>query len=572
MSYKVLARKYRPQKFTQVAGQQHVLNSLINGLDHNRLHHAYLFTGTRGVGKTSLARLLAKSLNCLAGISSTPCGKCQHCIAIKNGNFVDLIEIDAASRTKVEDTREILENVQYMPSQGRFKIYLIDEVHMLSNHSFNALLKTLEEPPQHVKFILATTDAEKLPATIISRCLQFHLKHLTVKEIYTHLVRVLKAEKIDYQAEALNCIAQAAKGSIRDALSLTDQAIAFSNGKVLNEAVETMLGIVEVEIVDELLGYIIQSDSEKLINLSNRIITLGKDPIVVLDALAQSFYAASIYQLTQEIHCISCSKSRLIDISEQLSLELLQSYYQLAIKAKKHIPLAPSAESGLGMALLRLSALQPTLLPKHQNDKKDVVPDAILEITPEKVIATEMPTNTLESTLSSENNVSSAADDLLPTKAVEQDESSWYQLSQSLKLKGAAMQVVINSSLESSNNNLYKLKPNQKIKALITKNTQQKIEAALSQCLGQAIKVKFVEENFVEENKAEPINPAQKQHHNIAAKTTPAEIRQHKKTQRIKEITDSLSSNSDINKLEKLGFTLDINSVRLKKSPEHPGD
>jgi len=566
MSYKVLARKYRPQKFTQVAGQQHVLNSLINGLDHNRLHHAYLFTGTRGVGKTSLARLLAKSLNCLVGISSTPCGKCQHCVAIKNGNFVDLIEIDAASRNKVEDTREILENVQYMPSQGRFKIYLIDEVHMLSNHSFNALLKILEEPPQHVKFILATTDAEKLPATIISRCLQFHLKHLTVAEIYTHLVRVLKAEKIDYQAEALNCIAQAAKGSIRDALSLSDQAIAFSNGKILNEAVETMLGIVEVEMVDELLGYIIQSDSEKIINLSNRIITLGKDPMVVLDALAQSFYAASIYQLTQEIHSIACSKSRLIDISEQLSLELLQSYYQLAIKAKKHISLAPSAESGLGMALLRLCALQPTVLPKHQNDKKDVVPDAILEITPEKAIAIEMPTNALESTLSSENNAS-AVDDPLPIQAVEKNESSWYQLSQSLKLKGAAMQVVINSSLESSNNNLYKLKPNQKIKALITKNTQQKIEAALSQCLGQVIKVKFVEEN-----KAEPFNPGQKQHHNIAAKTTPAEIRQHKKEQRIKEITDSLSSNSDINKLEKLGFTLDINSVRLKKSPEHPGD
>ena len=561
MSYQVLARKYRPQKFTEVAGQQHVLNSLIHALDNNRLHHAYLFTGTRGVGKTSLARLLAKSLNCLAGISSVPCEKCQHCTAIKAGNFVDLIEIDAASRTKVEDTREILENIQYMPSQGRFKIYLIDEVHMLSNHSFNALLKTLEEPPQHIKFILATTDAQKLPATILSRCLQFHLKHLTEAQICAQLVHVLKREAIDYQDGALKLIAHAATGSMRDALSLADQAIAFGDGKVLNQEIKTMLGIVNIAMIDDLLGYIIQSDSENIIALSNQIIGLGKDPIVVLDALAESFYAAGIYQLTQKTHCLACSKSRLIDISQQLSPQLLQHYYHLTIKAKKDIPLAPTAECGLGMALLRLCALQSIDLPKHQNSTTCVMPDNVLEIDPEEVKTAETLIDTTKPPDNTQESIPLVIDDPLPTKTAKETENNWYHLSQSLALKGAATQVLLNSSLESAENNLYKLKPNQKIKALITKNTQQKIEAALSHYLGQKTKIQFIEDSSVDTTK-----PVQEKHENNAIKITPAEIRQHEKTQKTNEIMDSLSNNPDIKKLEKLGFTVDVNSIRLKKA------
>lgn len=562
MSYRVLARKYRPQKFSQVAGQQHVLNSLINGLDYNRLHHSYLFTGTRGVGKTSLARLLAKSLNCLMGISSSPCGKCHNCIAVKSGNFIDLIEVDAASRTKIEDTREILENIQYMPSQGRFKIYIIDEVHMLSNHSFNALLKTLEEPPQHIKFILATTDIEKLPATIISRCLQFYLKNLTDLEIYMHLVRVLKAEKIDFQEKSLKYISRAAKGSVRDALSLTDQSIAFSNGKILNESVEAILGIVDIEVVDKLIGYIISSDVSKLISLSNRIIMLGKDPILVLDGLAHSFYAAIIYQLTKEIYCVFCSKLQLIEISKHLSIELLQHYYYLTIKNKKYIYLAPNFESGLGMALLKLCSVLPEVLPKYEQDKNhvagsDIVPEAVLkEIRPlEKAI-----TN-LESGFSSKHSCSLDIGVSLPTPAVEQNKDIWYRLSESLKLKGSAMQVVTNSSLESACNSLYKLKPDKRIKSLITQNIQQKIEEALSLSLGQPTKIQFLEENGTES-----ISLEQKLHDNVVSKTTPAEIRQYKKIKKIKEITGLLNNNPNISKLEKLGFILDVNSITLKNN------
>ena len=521
MSYIVLARKYRPQKFKDFAGQKHILNSLIHGLDYNRLHHSYLLTGTRGVGKTSLARLLAKSLNCLTGISSNPCGKCQHCAAIKNGVFVDLIEIDAASRTRVEDTREILENVQYMPSQGRFKIYLIDEVHMLSNHSFNALLKIIEEPPQHVKFILATTDPEKLPATIISRCLQFHLKHLTAKEICAHLAHVLTAEKVTYQTEALKHIAQAAKGSLRDALSLTDQAISFSNGKILKNATQEMLGVVEVKVVDELLKHVIQSDSEKIISLSNKINAAPKDPIIILDTLAQSFYAASIYKLTQTVPDISCSKSMVVTISEQLSLKLLQTYYQLIVKTKSYVPLAPSPESGLGMALLRLSTLQKTNLPRNKHDENNEALNTVLENTAKQI--------------------------------------NWHQISPGLNLKGTTMQVALHSNLEGANNNLYRLKPSERIEIFINKNTHREIEIALSQYLGKAIKVEFIKDKTIKSAEI-----GRKDSKNIIEITSPVKTYTDKRASKIKNITTLLSKNPDIEKLKKLGFTLDLSSVRLK--------
>ena len=259
MSYQVLARKYRPQSFEEISGQQHVLQGLINALKNNTLHHAYIFTGDRGVGKTSLARLFAKAISCILGISDKPCNKCMNCIAIKNGNFTDFIEIDAASRTKVEDTREILDNIQYMPSQGKFKIYLIDEIHMLSNHSFNALLKTLEEPPKHVKFLLATTEYQKIPLTIVSRCLQFHLKLLTVDEIIRHIQKILKKENIIYDHTCLTLIAKNAAGSIRDALTLIDQITTFNNKKITIANIESILGTVNIEIIDAILIYIIQS-------------------------------------------------------------------------------------------------------------------------------------------------------------------------------------------------------------------------------------------------------------------------------------------------------------------------
>ena len=277
MSYQVLARKWRPQRFSEVVGQQHVLSALENGLRENRLHHAYLFSGTRGVGKTSIARLFAKGLNCETGISATPCGECANCKAIEEGRFIDLIEIDAASRTKVEDTRELLDNVQYKPTVGRFKVYLIDEVHMLSRHSFNALLKTLEEPPEYVKFLLATTDPQKLPITILSRCMQFHLRALDQHQIADHLEFILKQENIPYELPAIEKLAKAAQGSIRDSLSLTDQAIAVSNANITLEAVSQMLGLIDDHQPLELVMALSQANGEKILSIIQQVSEKGVD-------------------------------------------------------------------------------------------------------------------------------------------------------------------------------------------------------------------------------------------------------------------------------------------------------
>ena len=298
MSYQVLARKWRPGNFAQVAGQAHVLKSLINALDNDRLHHAYLFTGTRGVGKTTLARILAKCLNCETGITSTPCGECGSCIEIAEGRFIDLIEVDAASRTKVEDTRELLDNVQYTPARGRFKVYLIDEVHMLSNHSFNALLKTLEEPPPHVKFLFATTDPKKLPITVLSRCLQFNLKNLSPEQIVHHLDHVLELESIPFDEPALWQLAHAADGSMRDALSLTDQAISFGNIEVRDDAVKAMLGSIDQREVFEILDAIVAEDGARLMQKVAELAEFSPDYSAVLNDLLSVLHRVAIAHAT----------------------------------------------------------------------------------------------------------------------------------------------------------------------------------------------------------------------------------------------------------------------------------
>jgi DNA polymerase-3 subunit gamma/tau len=295
MSYMVLARKWRPKTFSEVVGQQHVLRALINGLDQDRLHHAFLFSGTRGVGKTTLARIFAKSLNCEQGISSTPCGECQSCREVDAGRFVDLIEVDAASRTKVDDTRELLDNVQYAPSRGRYKVYLIDEVHMLSTSSFNALLKTLEEPPPHVKFLFATTDPQKLPITILSRCLQFNLRRLELEQISAHLQFILQQEQIEFEPNSTKALARAADGSMRDALSLLDQAIAFGNGKVEDEHVSNMLGTINQDQVSDLIQALFDQDGGKLLHLSSELSSQGRDFSVVLNGLLSTFQQIATY-------------------------------------------------------------------------------------------------------------------------------------------------------------------------------------------------------------------------------------------------------------------------------------
>nr|WP_244859285.1 DNA polymerase III subunit gamma/tau [Shewanella dokdonensis] len=365
MSYQVLARKWRPASFEQVVGQSHVLHALTNALSQQRLHHAYLFTGTRGVGKTSLARLFAKGLNCEQGITATPCGKCSACQEIAQGRFVDLIEVDAASRTKVDDTRELLDNVQYRPTRGRFKVYLIDEVHMLSRSSFNALLKTLEEPPEHVKFLLATTDPQKLPVTVLSRCLQFNLKSLTQDEIAKQLQHIVTEEALPFEPSALALLAKAANGSMRDALSLTDQAIAFGAGQIKLQQVQTMLGAIDERQVISLLQALVQADIAPLLQEADRILAFGADANEVLRSLLELLHQITLTQFAPAAAQLSLYATQIQEFAEQLAAEQVQLYYQLLLQGRKDLPFAPDPKSGLEMALLRAVAFVPETPPKR---------------------------------------------------------------------------------------------------------------------------------------------------------------------------------------------------------------
>ncbi|MBT43343.1 MAG: DNA polymerase III subunit gamma/tau [Idiomarina sp.] len=360
MSYQVLARKWRPAQFNQVVGQTHVLEPLRHALENDRLHHAYLFTGTRGVGKTTIARILAKALNCQQGVTSTPCGECESCLQIDQGRFVDLLEIDAASRTKVEDTRELLDNVQYRPTQGRFKVYLIDEVHMLSRHSFNALLKTLEEPPEHVKFLLATTDPQKLPITVVSRCLQFNLRALTSDLISGQLEHVLSAETVPYDARALPLLARAARGSMRDALSLTDQAIAQGRGQVQLESVQQMLGNLPVADVQKLLQHIVANDANGAFEQLEKMTALLPDISVVLTELQALLHRLALVQQLPELANHEEQSAGFNTLVQQVPAEVVQLYYQIVLEGRKELPYSVDDRSGVEMTLLRLLAFRPT--------------------------------------------------------------------------------------------------------------------------------------------------------------------------------------------------------------------
>jgi DNA polymerase-3 subunit gamma/tau len=360
MSYQVLARKWRPHTFREMVGQEHVLQALVNALDHDRLHHAYLFTGTRGVGKTTIGRILAKCLNCEVGVSSSPCNKCSACVEINEGRFVDLIEVDAASRTKVEDTRELLENVQYAPTRGRYKVYLIDEVHMLSNSSFNALLKTLEEPPPHVKFLLATTDPQKLPVTILSRCLQFNLKNMNPERIVSHLQFVLDKEMVPFEEAALWQLARSADGSMRDALSLTDQAIAFGDGKVTDADVRTMLGTIDQTLVYTVVEALIAEDGHAVLTAVNRLSEHAPDYSAALAEMITVFHRIAIAQaLPEAIDNSQGDRQQIYDFAGQIAAEDLQLYYQTALLGRRDLPLVPDPRSGFEMVLLRMLAFKP---------------------------------------------------------------------------------------------------------------------------------------------------------------------------------------------------------------------
>ncbi|CAH9056859.1 Holliday junction ATP-dependent DNA helicase RuvB [Pseudoalteromonas holothuriae] len=363
MSYQVLARKWRPQTFHQLVGQQHVKQALVNALNEQRLHHAYLFTGTRGVGKTTIARIFAKSLNCDQGITSNPCGQCSSCQDIESGKFIDLIEIDAASRTKVEDTREILDNVQYAPTRGRYKVYLIDEVHMLSKHSFNALLKTLEEPPEHVKFLLATTDPQKLPVTILSRCLQFNLNAMSQHDIITQLSDILPKEQVKFEDQALHALAKAADGSMRDALSLTDQAIAQTNSDLTLSAVQHMLGLMDGAHAITLLSAIMCQEAQALMQAVDNIATQNGNFISVLDDLIALTHAMQLAQLVPQAARLSdFDPQDVTTLAQQIGPEKVQLFYQLLLNGKRDLKWAPEQKLGFEMLMLRLLAFEKTNL------------------------------------------------------------------------------------------------------------------------------------------------------------------------------------------------------------------
>ena len=472
MSHQVLARKWRPKNFDTLVGQENTVQALVNALDQERLHHAYLFTGTRGVGKTTLARILAKSLNCEKGISSKPCGECSSCISVDKGNFVDLIEVDAASNTKVDEMRELLENSQYAPTSGRFKVYIIDEVHMLSNSAFNAMLKTLEEPPEHIKFILATTDPKKVPVTVLSRCLQFNLKQMTIEKISNHLDMILTNEKIKSEKKALGLIAKSARGSMRDALSLTDQAIAYSGSEISENKVSEMLGVVDNNFLIDILFKISENKGGELIEIAHGM----NDKNIALDStlidLAKLIHEISVYQVAPESNEDLHSNNEIKQLSELYSPETLQLLYQIVINGKKDIYLAPDLLTGFNTTLLRMLAFFPSLQTEKLESK-------LVEkrATP--------PNQPIEEKKSSQIEVKKEVKETL------EFDGNWHNLVKNLKL-GIANALAQECEFKAFKNYIFELALDSNKSHLMQGNYVEKLEESLINYFNKKIKVKIL--------------------------------------------------------------------------------
>ncbi|MDW3094997.1 MAG: DNA polymerase III subunit gamma/tau [Gammaproteobacteria bacterium] len=503
MSHQVLARKWRPQTFADIVGQDHVVTALVNALKANRLHHAYLFSGTRGVGKTTVARVLAKALTCEQGITSEPCGNCDACQSITEGRFVDLIEVDAASRTRVEDTRELLENVQYAPTRGRFKIYLIDEVHMLSGHSFNALLKTLEEPPEHVKFLLATTDPQKLPVTVLSRCLQFTLRHISTEKIAEQLAKVLALEEIKYETPALIQLAESADGSMRDALSLLDQAIAYSGADVSEQTVSQMLGTVPSEQVNALIDAICDFDPAKSIELIHSLTTLNVDFTKLLDQMIMIFHASAISQAVPEHkEQIALFGDTIKMVSGKLTAEDIQLFYQIVLNSRKDLYLAHSPRAGFEMAVLRMIMFRPGGESKVPHAKRiSTVPSgkatamvgAIPENNPSSKAAppssrqqVETPKSIDIQSASEQGSVKVAQPAVRPVTA---DPADWLEIIEKAEFAGVVRALATHCALQSYQGNDMKLLLASEHESLMAGATVSKLTQKLKETFGENTKV-----------------------------------------------------------------------------------
>jgi len=480
MSYQVLARKWRPRNFGEMMGQGHVLRALINALDHQRLHHAYLFTGTRGVGKTTVARIFAKSLNCEQGVSANPCGQCSACREIDEGRFVDLIEVDAASRTKVEDTRDLLENVQYAPARGRYKVYLIDEVHMLSTHSFNALLKTLEEPPPHVKFLLATTDPQRLPVTILSRCLQFNLKRLPPEMIRDYMERVLARENIAAEAGALKQIARAADGSMRDALSLLDQAIAYGGGRILDAEVQAMLGTIEHSHVANLFDALAAGDGEVLLQRIAALNEFAPDHDGVLAELLALLHQIAVVQAVpgavNDEHMDDETVKRL---AAALSPEDVQLFYQIGLIGRRDLAMAPSSRLGFEMALLRMLAFRPASASRQHQSPAAAAPQKAERPAPDNQDAAP-PANRESVRQPGTVNHERA-----------REEEKWHQLLEQLPLQGVVRALANNCGLIRREANTFHLALAPAHASLRNSRVEERLQEALSVHLGEKVKLVF---------------------------------------------------------------------------------
>ncbi len=485
MEQMALARKWRPRQFSDLVGQQHVVTALVNALSHNKLHHAYLLTGTRGVGKTTLARIFAKCLNCEQGVSATPCGECTSCQEVDAGRFVDLYEIDAASRTKVEDTRDLLDNVQYAPTKGRYKVYLIDEVHMLSGHSFNALLKTLEEPPEHVKFILATTDPEKLPATVLSRCLQFHLLALMPEQISQHCQYICQQENIESEAPALDLLAQAANGSMRDALSLLDQAIAYGNLRIDTNSMREMLGTIDPSHLYDLLDALVARDGDRCLSICAGLVSLGSDFAHVLADLLAALHQLTVMQQAPGV--LQTDNEQLTALSQKLNAEDIQLFYQIGLVGQRDLALAPSSRIGFEMVILRMLAFYP--------NNTNAEPAVASKPQPAKQ---HTPTPTAPAVAPSANKATTPSNQSQPTRQSTQKPTvkpvapanngdQWTEWVAKMDVKAAALILAQNCSLAKYEGNTVELLLDPAQKPMLQKKYTDRINDSLNQLLNKDI-------------------------------------------------------------------------------------
>ena len=487
MSYQVLARKWRPNNFSEVVGQEHVVRALSNALDGNKVHQAYLFSGTRGVGKTTLGRILTKCLNCEAGLKSMPCDKCQTCEGIGSGNFMDFQEVDAASRRGVEETQQLLETVMHMPGSSRYKVYLIDEVHMLSKHSFNALLKTLEEPPPHVVFILATTEPENVPATVLSRCLQFHLKNLTPVQLSKRLEHVLLEEKIKFDPESIDQIAKAGRGSLRDCLTITDQAIAFCNGDLVGSSVSEMLGTLSHDHVYELLDCIIEERAVDLVEKLKLISTLSIDYQKLIDLILEALQQMVIAKISPEASLnMDLSGESIASLAEKLNEEDIQVLYQIGLLAKRDIDLAPTISEGFEMALLRMMSFLPKTIDIKEDKKKE---------EKKKLEPTESEKKAKPKALHG-NKVSSSKSKNKEPSSFLLDESSWTQVFKNLSLDSATKQLISHCTFSRQEQEvIYFSIPKEKLD-LLNGTHRERFEDSLSKEIGSQISVFFEEGDY----------------------------------------------------------------------------